>query len=460
VSRDCEVVVVGAGLAGLVAAHDLLEAGVDVRVLEARERVGGRVANGTLPDGGGVVELGGEFVGPGQDALYALAASLGVETFPAYDDGERVVELCGRVRRCPGSIPRIGPLALADVGQAVWRLQRMACSVPAEAPWRARHAERRDRQSLAAWIERNVRTRRGRALIETAAETIWPVAPERVSLLHALFYLGFGDGIETLAETSGGAQQDRFVGGSHEIAARLAERLHGRIRLGSPVASLRWSDGGVTVRTGDGECTAGRALLAMSPPLWGRIRFQPRLPTERERLAAEMSQGTAIKCQAIYDRPFWRDAGLRGQAISDRGPACVTIDNSPPGGVPGVLLGLICGRAAEAASRLTERERRRAVLDCFARLFGPAAASPAGYVEQDWAAEPYSRGCYAAGFGPGGWTALGRQLRAPLGPLHWAGSETATRWYGYMEGAVASGHRAAGEVVASAVSAATTARPI
>jgi monoamine oxidase len=398
--------------------------------------------------GGKALEIGGEFAGAGQDSVYELAGSLGVETFPAYDEGDRLIEIDGRVRRYRGRIPWLGPIVLADLGQALWRLERMARTLPeGGAPWRAPHADRWDRRSLGAWIRRNVHTRRARALVETGAETIWPVSPDELSLLHALFYIRFAGGLEPLVETSGGAQEERFLGGSSELAARLAARLEGRIELGAPVSAVRWCGDGVTVTAADAAHTARKALLAMSPTLWGRVAFDPPLPVARDQLAQRMPPGAVIKCQAIYDQPFWRQAGLRGQAASDRGPASVTIDGSPPDGSPGVLLGFVCGRAAREASRLSPAERRRAVIDGFARIFGTAAGTPTDYLEQDWTAEPYSRGCYAAAVGPNGWTELGPVLRAPLGPLHWAGTETATRWYGYMDEAVSSGRRAAAEIV-------------
>jgi monoamine oxidase len=250
-----------------------------------------------------------------------------------------------------------------------------------------------------------------------------------------------------LAETSGGAQEKRFVGGSSALADQLSAKLAGRIQLGSAVTRTCWSPEGARIVADSTEYTASRAVLAMSPTLWGQIRFDPPLPRERDQLPQRMPQGAAIKCQAIYDEPFWRSDGLRGQAISTDGPISVTIDNSPPDASPGVLLGFICGRAARKAGPLPAGERRRAVIDAYTRLFGSAAAKPAEYLEQNWAAEPYSRGCYAAAMGPNGWTELGPLLRKPLGPLQWAGSETATRWYGYMDGAVSAGHRVAREIV-------------
>jgi monoamine oxidase len=333
----------------------------------------------------------------------------------------------GHVRRYGGRIPPLGPLALADLGQTAWRLERMARTLPDAAPWRARRAGRWDRETLGAWIRRNARTRAGRALVEAARRRSGRSGPDEVSLLHALFYIRFAGGLEVLAETSGGAQEERFVGGSSELAGRLSAALEGRIELGSEVTRLRWSPDGVNVVAGGTEHVAGRAVLAMSPTLWGQIRFEPTLPAERDQLPERMPQGAAIKCQAIYDEPFWRRDRLRGQAISTGGPISVTIDNSPPDGSPGVLLGFICGRAARKAGRQPADERRRAVIDAYTRLFGPAAAKPVEYLEQNWATDPYSRGCYAAAMGPNGWTELGPLLREPLGPLHWAGSETATR---------------------------------
>jgi monoamine oxidase len=157
--------------------------------------------------------------------------------------------------------------------------------------------------------------------------------------------------------------------------------------------------------------------------------------------------GSVIKCQAIYDEPFWRAEGLSGQATGDGEGSRVVFDNSPQDGSPGILLAFVEGDEARRLGPASPDVRRRAVLDSLVRYFGPRAATPADYRELDWQQERWSGGCYGTIFGPNVWTRYGPALRQPAGPIHWAGTETATAWYGYMDGAVRSGERVAAEVV-------------
>ena len=452
---DADFLVVGAGLAGLVAARELVAAGRSVVVLEARERVGGRILNEEI-GGGQVVEVGGQWFGPTQARIAALARSLGVETFPTHNRGDNLIEWRGRVRRYRGSIPRLDPATLLDLGQARLRLDRLARTVPLEAPWRAPRAARLDAETFAAWIRRNVPTRGARTLLELATQAIWAAEPCELSLLHVLFYVHSGGGFDRLIGIEGGAQQDRFVGGSERLALALAEELGpARVRLASPVRALEQDDEGVrAIVDGGAPVTARRAMVAVAPALAGRIAYRPKLPARRDGLTQRMPLGSVVKCMAVYPRPFWRDAGLSGHATSDRGPARAIFDNSPPGGEPGVLLGFLEGRAARELGRAPAGERRAAVLGTFERVFGSAAGRPEAFVERAWAEEEWARGCYGGFFAPGGWTESGPALRAPVGRLHWAGAETATEWCGYMDGAVSSGERAAREVLRAEVGAA------
>jgi monoamine oxidase len=446
-TRDADLVVIGAGLAGLSAARAAATAGASVVVVEARDRVGGRVLNEDI-GGGNVVEVGAQWIGPTQDRLAALAAKLGVETFPTYGEGENVIEYGGRLRRYRGTIPRINPVVLLDVERAQRRLNRMARRVPLDAPWEAPDAPALDGQTAATWMRRNLATRAGRMLLELGIEAVWAAQPEDMSLLHVLFYIHSAGSLEMLFDTEGGAQQDRFVGGSQRIPILMAQEL-GRenLLLGAPVRMIRRGEHGVTVEADGATVRARRAVVAVAPTLAGRIAYDPPLPGFRDQLTQRMPLGTVAKCMAIYDEPFWRAENLSGQGTSDAGPVKLTFDNSPPSGAPGVLLGFLEGRQARELGRLHTNERRAAVLDCFARLFGPRAGRPDAYVERLWAEEEWSRGCYGCHMPTGAWTAYGPALREPIGPLHWAGAEYATVWNGYMDGAVRSGEAAASAVL-------------
>jgi monoamine oxidase len=462
---EADVAIVGAGLAGLVAARQLAAAGVRPLVVEARDRVGGRVLNEEIGDGK-VVEVGGQWIGPTQDRIAALAAELGVGTFPTYDAGRHVIEMRGRRATFAGSFTDAGlglvrdlseaisPLALADFEQARVRLDRMARQVPLEAPWEAPKARLWDGQTFATWVRRNTGTAAARSLFELATEAVWAAEPADVSLLHVLFYTRSGGGFNSLVGTGGGAQQDRFHGGSQRIALLLAEQLGSeRVRLGSPVRRVEHGEAGVVVHAAGGSggslsVRARRGVLALPPTLAGRIDYDPPLPALRDQLTQRMPQGSVIKTMAIYEEPFWRSDGLSGQATSDVGPARVLFDNSPPDGRPGVLLGFLEGRFARHWAARPAAERREAILAGHTRLLGPRAAKPVGFVERVWAEEEWTRGCYGCLMTTGGWTEYGRALREPTGPLHWAGAETATVWNGYMDGAVSSGERAAAEVLA------------
>ena len=446
-THEADVVVVGAGLAGLAAARRLVAQGVSVVVLEARERVGGRVENHDIGDGR-VVEVGGQWIGPTQDRLAALARDLGVETFPTHAQGANLLEYGGSVRRYKGTIPRINPAVLVDVERAQRRLNRLARRVPLEAPWEAPGAGRLDGQTVATWMRRNLATRSGRMLLELGIEAVWAAQPEDMSLLHVLFYIHSAGSLELLFDTEGGAQQDRFAGGSQLIPIRMAEELGGeRLVLGAPVRRLEHGPDGVTVHADGAVARGRRAILAIAPTLAGRIAYDPPLPGYRDQLTQRMPLSTVAKCMAIYAEPFWRSEGLSGQAASDIGPVRLMFDNSPPDGSPGVLLGFLEGRRARELGRLSADERRTAVIDCFARMFGPRAAAPDEYVERLWAEEEWTRGCYGCHMPTGAWTNYGPALRAPIGPLHWAGAEYAHVWNGYMDGAVRSGDAAVAEVV-------------
>src|SRR5262245_11582560 len=453
---DCDLVVVGAGLAGLAAARELTGAGLEVRVLEARDRVGGRTLSQSVGEHRhDIVELGGQWVGPTQHQVLSLARDFGIETYPQHATGKNLFEDGrGKLKRYSGTIPMLQPHVMVDYGQADLRLKRLIKTVDPEAPWAGDNAERLDEQSFATWLRRTAKTNTAREALTTAIRAVFSAEPADLSLLHVLFYAAAEGGWDDLLDTEGGAQQDRLAGGTQQLSLRMAEELGDRVQLSTPVRSIRSDTDGVMV----GDVSARRVIVAVPPALAGRIEYDPPLPGMRDQLTQRMPMGKVIKCMAIYDEPFWREDGLSGQAISLPGPAQVVFDNTPPNGSAG-LIAFLEGKDARELAGVPEAERRDAVLRTFQRLFGRRAAHPEHYVDKDWSAEPYSRGCYAGVLGPGAWTAYGRHLREPVGGpgpngewvyrIHWAGTETAARWMGYMDGAIQSGKRAAAEVMRS-----------
>ncbi len=444
-----DVVVVGAGIAGLVAATRLADAGLDVRVLEARDRPGGRLLNHRFAHGEHV-EIGGQWVGPTQDRVLNLIDELGLQTFPLYNEGDNLLFHEGRLSRYTGTIPGLPPLVLLDVLQAHRRFSKMCQEVSLDDPASHPRADDWDTQTFETWLRRNLFTNGGREVMRLMTRAVFSGEPCDISLLHALFYVHSATDLDCVTSVEGGAQQDRVVGGTARIAEILAERLGERVHYGSPVLRVVQEPDHILATTAAGNFPARRLVMAIPPTLAVRIHYDPPLPAWRDQLCQRLPAGSVIKCVAVYKRPFWREEGLSGQVTSDTGPVRVTFDNSQPGAPTGMLMGFIEGDEARVPELQDPAARREAVLDSFVRYFGFEARKPVEYIDRDWSAEQWTRGCYTAHFPPGVWRRWGGRLRQPEGLIHWAGTETARRWNGYIDGAVESGERAAAEVRAAA----------
>jgi monoamine oxidase len=455
--RHADVIVIGAGLAGLAAARDVVKAGKSVVVLEARGRVGGRTLN--QPIGGGkVIEIGGQWIGPTQDAMAKLAKDVGVKTFKTYNEGNNLYYVDGTKQEYAsdgplGAVPP-DPSGIVDAESAILKLDDMANATPRDAPWTHPQAGELDGQTFETWKQQNTTTPHGKFLLDVGIEAIFGAEPRDISLLFVAFYIaGAGNEsnpgtFERLINTPNGAQDSRFVGGSQLVSIKVAKKLGKRIVMHAPARRIVQTGSGVRVECDGLTATGKRVIVAMAPALAGRIRYEPALPALRDQLTQRVPNGSIIKCEAVYDKPFWRDAGLSGQVVSDASPVRVTWDNSPPDGKPGVLVGFIAGTAAREYGRKSAKARRAAVLNNFATYFGDKALKPRQFHEKNWSDDVWSRGCYTGYMGPGVLLDFGTALREPVGRLHWAGTETSTIWAGYMDGAVRSGQRAAKEVLA------------
>lgn len=456
-TRTADVVVVGAGIAGLVTARNLVRKGHSVVVLEARDRVGGRTLNHPI-GGGKISEVGAQYIGPTQDRIAALAKELHLPTFATFDTGDSVYYAGGKRTvysdRTPfGAIPP-DPLITTDVAAAVLTLDAMSKEVPVDRPWAAKRAREWDGQTLETWLRGIMKNERSLQITATALQAIVGIEARDVSLLFTLFYIAAAGNAKTpgtferIFSTRGGAQARRFHGGSQLVSLHMARALGRRVVLSSPVRSIRHTSKGVTVVSDRLTVKARRCVVAVPPTMALRIAFSPGLPEERDALLQRLPAGNLMKVEAVYPTPFWRKAGLSGATVSLSGPPTTTFDNTPPSGTPGVLFGFVGGDQHREWAPRSAKVRKAAVLAAFARYFGPQALKPRDYFEMDWLKEPWSRGCPVAVAGPGTVLSYYKSIRTPVGRIHWAGTETSTFWNGYMDGAVRSGERAAGEVSA------------
>ncbi|HEY7094890.1 MAG TPA: flavin monoamine oxidase family protein [Ktedonobacterales bacterium] len=445
---QADVVVVGAGLSGLMAARTLLAAEVEPLVLEARDRVGGRTWTRPASDGT-PLDLGGQWIGPTQRRVLALSGELGVQTFKTWDTGKNIEYRCGERGAYSGAIPTHDPVASADAVEAMLTLNMMATQVPLDAPWTAPNALEWDSQTFDTWIRANACSDEARELMEMVIQAVFSVEARDISLLHVLFYIHSAGNLMDLVAVTGGAQERRCVGGTQQLSDKMAAALGERVILNAPAHTITQDERSVRVEADGVTVNAERAIIALPPTLAGRLRYRPALPGYRDQFTQRVPMGTVIKIQCLYERPFWREEGLTSQVTSDTGAVRITFDNTPLDGSPGILLGFIEGEEGRRWGRRSLEERRAEVLDCLARYFGEQARVPKEYVELSWAEEEYSRGCYAGFLPPGVLTSYGEALRAPIGRLHWAGTETATEWNGYMDGALQAGERAALEVLAA-----------
>jgi monoamine oxidase len=447
---SADVCVVGAGYAGLTAAWRLHGAGRSVVVLEARDRVGGRVWTVDRP-GGGVLERGGGWIAPDHDAHRRLLDEFGITTYTTYDAGNHLLVDGAKILPYKGLIPRISPWAVISIARAQFRIDRMSKRVPLDAPWTAKRANEWDTMTVADWMERSgISEGIARELFGCALRGLFTseAGLHEISFLSMLFLVHSHGSIDTLFSIRNGSQDSLIEGGAGRAARKIADALGSSVRLDSPVRRVAQHQDSITVGSDGAVVDARHVVMAVPPVLLTEIDWDPPLPEDRATFYRTFVAGPESKTLVVYDEPFWRTAGFSGQTAGPGTAAEVTLDASPSSGRPGIIASFCFGPVAKRFDSLDADVRRKAVLDELTKRFGPRAAEPIGFVETAWFDEPWTRGCSMAHFAPGLLTRYGHLLREPLGAVHFAGTETSAISHGSIDGAIRSGERVASAILA------------
>ncbi|XP_071957851.1 amine oxidase [flavin-containing] B-like [Antedon mediterranea] len=444
-----DVIVIGAGISGLAAAKFLHEQGLDVLVLEARDRVGGRTY--TLKESKTkYVDVGGSYIGPTQNRIIRLGKELGVGNYKVNEEEKSILLLKDKVRTFRGSLPSIhNPFLVMDY-ISNWRLfDELAKEIPLEAPWKCAHALEYDNLSVENWMDKNCWCSFTKEVTTMFVRLAFATEPRDLSFLYFLWYIKCGGGLLRFISTSNGGQERKMIGGSQLISQKIAERLGNRVLLSNPVNKIDQSKDDiimVTVKSGE-IYQASYVISAVPQAIIGRISFNPPLPALRNQLIQRMPMGSCIKTIMYYDTTWWRNLDYCGIALSDDIVGGTQDDTKPDGSYPAIM-GFINGQRAREVCHLTKEERKERVVQYYCKAFNSEKAlHPVDYIEHNWMEEEFSGGCYMGATPPGVLTSYGKVIHKPVDRVYFAGTETATAWSGYMEGAVQAGERAAREIL-------------
>jgi monoamine oxidase len=379
--------------------------------------------------------------------LLALVQELGIETFLTYDNGEAITHRDGQLVRYGDETFGLPDESLMALGPMLEAIAELVESIDTSSPWASPNASQLDRLTLDSWLTAQTDDQVALKFMRLLVPALFSAETSEMSLLHFLFYLKSNAGLDALVATTGGAQEARVVGGTHLISERMAEELKECVKLGAIVTSIDYQSDQVKVSYEGGDVSCQHVVVALPPTLAGRLRYKPTLPSHRDSLTQQVPAGSVIKFQVAYPEPFWRKENLSGFVLSMDEPFNVVLDNSPSDGSCGVLVGFLEGHHARVAATMTPDQRAKMVVGSLVTYFGAQAANPIQVLERDWMAEEFTRGCYGGRLAPGVWTQYGSALAEPIGRIHWAGAETSDIANGYMEGAVRSGYRVAGEIL-------------
>ncbi len=437
--RQVDVVVVGAGLAGLSAARQLTQAGAKVVVLEARGRPGGRVYSQRLANGQ-VIDLGAQFIGDVQPLVSALVDEAGLARVAGRKPGDVLYLSSPRaepVRRHPDAMP-LTWLGRLDALQAFWRLERAAAACDrASSP-------KFDAVTAASFLRKRFLREETYRAIAGYVEGELCVPLNDISAQELLTQISSIGGLAG----EGSSTQWYLANGAAGLTNFLAEALGSAIILNAPVTSIALDKWGVLTASAAGTYRSEHTIIAVPPQLYPSLGLMPLLPEPWRKVISEFRVGDVVKTMLVFSTPWWREAGLSGTVISPGSPLGAIVDASPGDDSAGVLVTLATATSNQILGRnMPEQERILQSLRYVEYAHGRRAPPLAAARSLDWMAEPFSIGGYASRRGIGGWK-LAPDLFAPLDRLYFAGTETAVQWRSFMDGAIHSGIHAAKLVIA------------
>lgn len=441
-----DTIIIGAGFAGIAAAKKLHEAGKSFVILEARDRIGGRTLTQSL-DCGATIDLGAQWIGPDQHLVWEWVKSTNTPTYECYDSGNNILSLNQKISQYKGTIPKIDLISLIGLGLAINKFNKLSSQISLDAPWTHPKAKKWDGMTVANWLDKQMLTSKAKTIFAIGVETVFAAEPDEISFLGALFYAHSGKNLDSLLAVTGGAQQTLLVNGAQQLLKDVAQSFESSILLNHPVSKIELNANSITVRTKSGEFSARHCIVTLPPALMNTISFEPMLPQMKAQLYQRMPMGAAMKCFCIYKNPFWRTKGFSGQIVTDDHPVRVTFDCSKSDDSHGILLCFVEGQAARDFIDLPPAERQQQILEGLAKYLGSEALLPIEYIDKCWTEEEFSRGCYAGLMPPGVLSKFKDTIRQPFQNIRFAGTETATQWNGYLDGAIQSGYREADAIL-------------